>query len=88
MSHEYPVSSHSPDIDHWFIGAAADCLDQYKTGTGKKIPNYNHIISGLFRVAFNFTRTEESIRIELRRQKKDGRPTYLFFDPHPRPATR
>lgn len=80
VSHQYPASHDSPDIDHWFIGAAAECLDQYKTGTGKKIPAYVAIIQALFRVAFqDVERSAESIRIELRRQKKDGAPRYLFF---------
>ena len=80
VSHQYPASPDSPDIDHWFIGAAAECLDQYKTGTGKKIPAYVAIIQALFRVAFqDVERSAESIRIELRRQKKDGAPRYLFL---------
>jgi hypothetical protein len=79
-SHQYPASPDSPDIDHWFIGAAAECLDRCTTGTGKKIPAYDGIIQALFRVAFqDVERSAESIRIELRRQKKDGAPRYLFL---------
>jgi hypothetical protein len=83
VSHQYPASPESPDIDHWFIGAAATCLDQYKTGTGRKIPSYDAIIRALFKVAFTDSRSAESIRIELRRQKKDGRPKYFFVVPPP-----
>ena len=73
-----PARPKSPDIEHWFIGAAADCLDKYRTGTGEKIPRHDQIISALFKIAFgDHSRSEENIRKELVRQEKSGRPSYL-----------
>ena len=73
----FPARERSPDIDHWFIGAAADCLDKFRTGTGKEIPRYDEIIAETFKIAFGDSeRDAENVRTELRRQKKDGRPMY------------
>ncbi len=77
FSHDYPARPDSREIDHWFIGAAADCLDQYKTGQGGRIPGYGQIILRLFQVAFRDEhRTLASINTEMQRQKKSGRPEY------------
>ena len=73
----FPARPLSPDIDHWFIGAAADCLDKFRTGTGRNIPRYDDIISKVFEIAFgDGERDAENIRTELGRQKKEGRPIY------------
>lgn len=73
----YPVRSRSSEVDHWFIGAAAECLDDYRTGSGKKIPRYDRIISELFKTCFgDHQRNEENVRTELGRQKKAGKPKY------------
>jgi len=77
--HDHPARERSPDIDHWFIGAAARCLDKYRTAEGKPIPRYDKIISKLFEVAFNDrTRDVENIRTELGRQKESGSPCIDF----------
>lgn len=73
----FPARPLSPDIDHWFIGAAADCLDRCRTGSGKNIPRRDEIISKTFEIAFeDDSRNAENIRTELGRQKIEGRPTY------------
>jgi hypothetical protein len=70
-----PLGEKTPAIDHWFMGEAASKLDKYRTQNGGKIKRYEKIIVQVFNVALNDKmRTEESIRIELRRQKKDGKP--------------
>lgn len=77
LPHDYPARPRSPAIAHWFIGAAAECLDKYRTGTGKKIPRYDKIISMLFQVAFgDHGRNDENIRTELQRQERIGMPVY------------
>lgn len=86
VSHDYPARPKSHDIDHWFIGAGASVLDGYKTGQGKKIPNYTRIISALFRIAFHESgRSEASIQRELQRQRKHGKPIYsptvIYWEP-------
>jgi hypothetical protein len=86
VSHSYPVGEKSPDIDHWFIGAAAECLDQYKTERAKRIPRYNQIIYELFKVVDGRYRSFESIDRELRRQRKAGRPKFLFPTRPPGPS--
>jgi hypothetical protein len=78
-SHPYPARERSPDIDHWFIGAVAKCLDNYRTAERKPIPRYDKLISKLFEVAFHDkTRNEENIRTELRRQKQSASPSITF----------
>jgi hypothetical protein len=81
----YAARQKSPDIDHWFIGEAAKCLDPYKTVRGKPIPGYPKVIAALFWIAFREKRSEDSIRIELRRQRKNGRPESPFVLPTHRP---
>ena len=73
----FPARTTSPEIDHWFMGAAAECLDKYRTGTDKKIPRYDKIIYELFKVAFRQTKRDvDSIRREVNRQMRSGRPAY------------
>jgi len=56
-------------IDRWFVGAAASYLDRYQISQGSQI----RIIARLFKAAFRDTsRSEESVRKLLRRQKKRG----------------
>ena len=74
---DYPARKLSKEIDHWFIGAAEDCLKEHEEASGKKIPRHDKIISHLFEVCFSDTRRDyENIRAELGRQKKKGRPRY------------
>jgi hypothetical protein len=86
VSHPYPMSQKSSKIDHWFIGAAAECLDQYRTERGKKIPNYGDIIYQLFVVVERRHGGFEGIAKELRRQKKDGRTKLPFPTRPPGPS--
>ncbi len=85
--HRYPlIGPKTPAIDHWFIGAAATCLEKYQAETAMKISNVAQFIGRLFDAAFGAVgRTEGSIDRELRRQKTDGRPDYgkplRFLDP-------
>jgi hypothetical protein len=82
LSHPNPARPRSVQIDHWFIGAAATCLDQYRTGTGKKIAGYDHIISALFRVAFgNSKRSEQSIRGRAATTEKRRKASIFFRCP-------
>jgi hypothetical protein len=76
VPHDYPARPKSPNIDHWFIGELAACLDKYPRSGGRKIPAYGHIISEIFRIAFGDDRADDSVRQELGRQKMAGRPTY------------
>jgi hypothetical protein len=70
-----PLGEKTPAINHWFIGEAASKLDDYCTQDGRRIKRYDKIIAKVFNVALDDKmRTDESIRIELRRQKKDGQP--------------
>jgi hypothetical protein len=88
VSHPYPMSQKSSEIDHWFIGAAAECLDQYRTERGKKIPNPGSIIYQLFEAIEGRQGGFEGITKELRRQKKNGRPKLPFPDPTSRSECR
>jgi hypothetical protein len=73
---DYPLGEKTPALDHWLIGEAASCLDRYRTPKKRQIQGYDTVIARLFYAAFGETRSEGSIGIELRRQKRDGRPEY------------
>lgn len=71
MSPPYPARPKSSDIDHWFMGVAAKCLDQGQDVKGNKIPTQEKIIAKVFEVAFgDFMQTEGSVRRELTRQQE------------------
>jgi hypothetical protein len=65
-------------IDHWFIGAAADCLDECEKLAGTRIGVRAPIIRNLFE-AMGQARTDASIEKELQRQKTQGRPEALLY---------
>jgi hypothetical protein len=64
----------TPAIDHWFIGAAADCLERCEKQNHTRISGKDKIIASLFEMLGEPGRTEGSIAKELRRQKTQGRP--------------
>ena len=80
VPHTITARDRSPDIDHWFIGAAAECLDRclvdrHDASKSNRLPRYDTIISELFKVCFpDQSRSEENVRQELGRQKKAGHP--------------
>ena len=72
--YEY-LTPKTPAIDHWFIGAAAECLNKCEQETGSRIRGKDKIIARIFEMMGEPGRTEGSISKELRRQKTQGRPS-------------
>jgi hypothetical protein len=78
---DYPlIGPKTPAIDHWFIGQAHSRLLEFERqlSDGRKLPNKVGILTQLFEVLFKETRSPESIRKELERQKKSGVPEYSW----------
>ena len=69
---DYPMTQKSLAIDHWLIAQAAACLEKYRRANGSRIRNRDAVIARLFEAAFGGFRSEESVHIELRRQRKPG----------------
>lgn len=65
----------TPAVDHWFIGAAAGCLEQCEKANATQIRGKEKIIAKLFEIIGEPGRTEGSILKELQRQKIQGRPS-------------
>ena len=65
----FSVRLKSSELDHWLVVESAFRLDKYQDKSGKKIPRYDCVISGLFGAAFHQIETPESIRKVLRRHK-------------------
>jgi hypothetical protein len=65
-------------IHHWLIGETAACLERFH----QKDPKFKirgKLIAQMFEAAFDdFSMNEESIKKELRRQRKHGRPQYTL----------
>lgn len=75
----YPaISEKTPDIAHWFIGEVASILQEIESDTATQIRNKQTFIARVFDSAFGELRTDESIRKELDRQKRQGKPNYGF----------
>ncbi len=76
---DVPRSSKSPKINLWFIGAAADCLNGYRTEKNKRIRRYDIVISELFKAAFgDSSRNDENIRVVLRRQQRAASDSWPY----------
>jgi hypothetical protein len=65
-----PARDSTPTINRLCVYEAEKCLDEYRTGTGDKLSNYDNIIATLFRVAFGKTRPKATIRQQFSQQKK------------------
>lgn len=72
------IGEKSPAASHWFIGRVHLCVVEAEraSGPGHKLRNEGLIIARMFEVLFQETKTPESIRKELDRQRTAGIPEW------------